>query len=122
MASATHFPPIEAREGPRWRRYLIDSTLAIVGALVVTGIIDALHLYPRIPNISVIYLLVVLTLASTRGRYSAVLASVAAFLAFDFFLVPPLYLFTINRVEEWLALFVFLATAILTGQLASLLG
>ncbi|HAH01383.1 MAG TPA: hypothetical protein DCL75_21620 [Ktedonobacter sp.] len=121
MASVTHFPPIEAREGPRWRRYLIDSTLSIAGALVVTGIIDALHLYPRIPNISVIYLLVVLTLASTRGRYSAVLASVVAFLAFDFFLVPPLYLFTINRVEEWLALFVFLATAILTGQLASAL-
>src|SRR5260370_16280448 len=41
-----------------------------------------------------------------------------AFLAFDFFLVPPLYVFTINRIEEWIALFVFLVTAILTSQLA----
>lgn len=121
MASVTHFPPIGAREGPRWRQYLIDSILASAGALVITGIIAVLHLYPRIPNISITYLLLVLALASTRGRYSAVLASVVAFLAFDFFLVPPLYMFTINRVEEWLALFVFLATAILTGQLASAL-
>ncbi len=67
------------------------------------------------------YLLVVLALASTRGRYASILASIVAFLAFDFFLVPPLYVFTINRAEEWIALFVFLVTAILTSQLAVLL-
>ena len=64
------------------------------------------------------YLLVVISLASTRGRYASILACLVAFLAFDFFLVPPLYVFTINRVEEWIALFVFLVTAILTSQLA----
>src|SRR5206468_8167466 len=42
-------------------------------------------------------------------------------LSFDFFLVPPLYVFTINRIEEWIALFVFLVTAILTSQLAATL-
>ncbi len=86
--------------------------------MLVTGIIYVLQLYPRIPNISIVYLLVVLALASTRGRYSSILASLVAFLAFDYFLVPPLYVFTINRVEEWIALFVFLVTAILTSQLA----
>src|SRR5260370_28248499 len=65
-----------------------------------------------------VYLLVVRVMGSTRGRYAAILASVVAFLAFDYFLVPPLYVFTINRVEEWIALFVFLVTAILTSQLA----
>ena len=68
--------------------------------MLVTGVIFAFQLYPRIPNISIVYLLVVLALASTRGRYAAIFASLVAFLSFDFFLVPPLYVFTISRIEE----------------------
>ena len=85
----------------------------------MTGIIYAFHLYPTIPNISIVYLLVILILAGTRGRYAAILAAVIAFLTFDFFLVPPLYTFVIARWEEWIALFVFLVTAIVTSQLAA---
>jgi two-component system sensor histidine kinase KdpD len=44
-----------------------------------------------------------------------------AFLSFDFFLVQPFYTFTIARPEEWLALFIFLCTAMITGQLAAAL-
>ena len=119
MSQIEHLPSLEAREGPRWRRYLIDSILAIVGTLLITAIIYTLHLYPTIPDISLAYLLIVLALASTRGLYAAVLSALVAFSSFDYFLVPPLYTFTIARFEEWLALFVFLATAIITGQLAS---
>ncbi len=119
MSQVEHLPSLEAREGPRWRRYLIDSILAIVGTLFITAIIYTLHLYPTIPDISLAYLLIVLALASTRGLYAAILSALVAFSSFDYFLVPPLYTFTIGRFEEWLALFVFLATAIITGQLAS---
>ncbi|MFL5587050.1 MAG: ATP-binding protein, partial [Ktedonobacteraceae bacterium] len=119
MSQVEHLPSLEAREGPRWRRYLIDSILAIVGTLFITAVIYTLHLYPTIPNISLAYLLIVLALASTRGLYAAVLSALVAFSSFDYFLVPPYYTFTIARFEEWLALFVFLATAIITGQLAS---
>lgn len=104
-----------------WKRYLLDTMLATVGALFITGIIYFFHLYPRIPNITLVYLLLVLALASTRGLYVAILAGVIAFFSFDFFLIPPLYKFTIAHTEEWLALIVFLATAIITGQLASAL-
>src|ERR1700694_6027629 len=110
-----------SRDKTRWKRYSSDSILAIVGTSLLTGIIFVFRLYPRIPNISVAYLFIVLALASTRGMFAAVIASVAAFLSFDFFLVPPLYTFTIGKVDEWLALFIFLATAITTGQLASAL-
>src|SRR5437588_2491394 len=119
MSQIKHLPSLEAREGPHWRRYLIDSILAIVGTLFITAIIYTLHLYPTIPDISLAYLLIVLALASTRGLYAAVLSALVAFSSFDYFLVPPLYTFTIGRFEEWLALFVFLSTAIITGQLAS---
>src|SRR5438105_10314053 len=121
MSQVEHLPSLEAREGPRWRRYLIDSILAIAGTLLITAIIYTLHLYPTIPDISLAYLLIVLALASTRGLYAAVFSALVAFFSFDYFLVPPLYKFTINRTEEWLALLVFLATAIITGQLASAL-
>ena len=110
--------PVKIEKRLLWQRYLFDSLLAFAGSMLVTGGIAVFQLYPRIPNISIIYLLVVLTLASTRGRYSSTLASLVAFLSFDYFLVPPLYVFTINRVEEWIALFIFLVTAILTSQLA----
>jgi len=118
MSTIEHVLPVEARSAFPWQRYLLDSVLAFGGVMLVTGVIYLFQLYPRIPNISIVYLLVVLALASTRGRYASILASLVAFLSFDYFLVPPLYVFTINRVEEWVALFVFLVTAILTSQLA----
>ncbi len=118
MSTIEYGLPITSQNMFRGLPYLLDSLLAIGGALLVTGGIYAFGLYPRIPNISIVYLLVVLALASTRGRYAAILASLVAFLSFDYFLVPPLFVFTINRVEEWIALFVFLVTAILTSQLA----
>jgi two-component system sensor histidine kinase KdpD len=121
MSTIEHALPVEAHKSFPWQRYLLDSVLAVVGAMLVTGVIYLFQLYPRIPNISIVYLFVVLALASTRGRYPAILASLVAFLSFDYFLVPPLYVFTINRVEEWIALFVFLVTAILTSQLAAAL-
>ena len=121
MSELEHLPSVEAREGPLWRRYLIDGILAIVGSLLLTVLLYALRLYPSIPNISLIYLLLVLALGSTRGLFAAVLSALVAFFSFDFFLVQPLYTLTIAKPEEWIALFVFLATAIITGQLASAL-
>src|SRR3984893_16478967 len=119
MRAIEHIPQLPAPMEKRWQQYLIDSLLAVGGPLAVTGIIYGYHLYPTIPNISIVYLLVILVLASTRGRVAALVASVVAFLSFDFFLVPPLYTFVISRWEEWIALFVFLATALITSQLAA---
>src|SRR5579864_418909 len=119
MSTIEQIPQLPLQPGKHWQQYLVDSLLALGGSLIVTGIIYAFHLYPTIPNISIVYLLVILALASTRGRYAAILAAVVAFLSFDFFLVPPLYTFVIARSEEWIALFVFLATALVTSQLAT---
>src|SRR6266700_3896263 len=121
MEQKDHLEPLYVKEALPWRRYLVDSILAVVGTSLVTGVLYFFQLYPRIPNISLLYLLVILTLASTRGLYAAILASVIAFLSFDYFLVPPYYTFTIATFDEWLALFVFLVTAIITSQLASAL-
>ena len=119
MQAIEQIPQLPVRAKKSGQQYLIDGLLGAGGALAVTGIIYGYHLYPTIPNISIVYLLVILVLASTRGRFAALVASVVAFLSFDFFLVPPLYTFVISRWAEWIALFVFLATALITSQLAA---
>jgi two-component system sensor histidine kinase KdpD len=121
MSQAEHLPSLGVKQEPRWRHYLIDSLLAIVGALLVTAVIYRFHLYPGIPTIAFAYLLIVLALASTRGLYAAILASLVAFFTFDYFLVPPFYTFVVAKFEDLLALFVLLATAFITSQLASAL-
>jgi K+-sensing histidine kinase KdpD len=119
MPTIEQIPQLPLHTKKHWQEFLIDSLLALGGALLVTAVIYAYHLYPTIPNISIIYLLVILLLASTRGRFAALVAAVASFLAFDFFLVPPLYTFTIARWQDWIALFVFLVTALLTSHLTT---
>lgn len=118
MSSHASIPVFTLHTPSFWTRFLLDSLLACVGPLLITAGIAMWHLYPRIPNISIVYLLVIIGLASTRGRYPAILASVVSFLAFDFFVVPPLYTFVMYHVEEWIALLVFLIDAIITSQLA----
>jgi signal transduction histidine kinase len=104
-----------------WRRYRIDSLLAIGSVALVTAVIMVTDSYPRIPTIPFAYLLVVLAFASWRGLYTAILASLLAFLSYLYFLVSPLYTFLVLRVEDLFTLAAFLATAIITGQLASAL-
>ena len=119
MKQIGRIPSPQERAKPHWRRYVNDSLLALGGGVLVTSLIAAGHLYPRIPTISLVYLLVVVALASTRGLYAASLASLLAVLAFDYFLVPPLYTFVVSKFEDLLTLSVFLATAVITSQLAS---
>jgi len=121
MSPIENLPPLEAKVKPRWQRYITDTILAILSVSLVTGIISIFHLYSKIPTIAFAYLLIVLALASTRGLYAAILASLVAFFSFDYFLVPPLYTFVVAKFEDLLALIVFLATAFITSQLASAL-
>lgn len=78
-----------ASQRPNLRRYGIDCWLAIAGVSLVTGLIVITHLYPSIPTISLSYLLVILALASSRGLFAGILASLLSVLAYLYFLVPP---------------------------------
>jgi K+-sensing histidine kinase KdpD len=117
MQTIERIPQLEARARVHWQQIVLDSLMAIIGVLLITGIMAVLRLYPAIPTISILYLLLILPLAMWRGRYAAILAAIVAVLAFNFFLVPPLYTL-IMPVSEWLALGVFLLTALVTSQLA----
>src|SRR5574337_1349188 len=97
----------EAKRRARWRGYAIDTLLVIVGVTAITLVIFATHLYPRVPTISFAYLLLVLALASLRGLFAAILASLLSSLAFDFFFFLPPYTFIVVRGEDLFTLVVF---------------
>jgi len=118
MAQLERLLFFNARNERRWLRYVSDAALALIGALFITGCIALFHL-SFIRNISLLYLFIVWILAINRGLYSALWASIFAFFSFDFFLISPTFTFTISDPAEWLALFFFLATAIVTGLVAS---
>jgi PAS domain S-box-containing protein len=121
MRTFGRIPPIKRHQIARMLRYLLDSVLACAGSLLVTGVLLVFHLYSAIPNISILYLPVVLALAIVRGRYAATLGVVVAFFSLDYFIVPPLYNLFSYRIEEEIELFIFLSVAILVGHLAATL-
>jgi K+-sensing histidine kinase KdpD len=100
-------------------RRLAPYAVALVAVGVVTALIGAIEARGRIANISMLYLIVVLAAATLTGRGPAISASLAAFLAFNWFFVEPLHTFNVGEPSEWFALVIFLVTAAITGQLAA---
>ena len=64
-------------------------------------------------------LLLVLGAATTWGLAEAIFTSILSVLGFNFFFLPPIGTFTIADPENWVALFVFLVTAVTVSQLSS---
>jgi len=92
--------------------------VAIAGAVAVTAAIGLVSSRFEVPGLSAFYLLLVLWLGATWGRGPAVAGSIAAFLLYDFYFVPPVGTFTVRGPSELLELIVLLAVALVTGQLA----
>ncbi len=65
------------------------------------------------------YLLLILALAARVGLVESVTASLASVLAYNYFFLPPVGTLTISDPENWVALLVFLITAITASQLSS---
>lgn len=97
-----------------WRGY----ALGLISVGVVTLVIGALQPPWRIANLSMLYLICVLVTATFAGSGAAIFASVAAFLAFNWFFVEPVHTFAVAEPSEWLALLLFLVTGAITGELA----
>jgi len=65
------------------------------------------------------YLLIVLVVAARWGLLESTLTSLAAMLLLNFFFLPPILTLTIADPQNWVALFVFMATAITASQLSA---
>ena len=96
-------------------------------ALRIAGVFAAIALVTvagrRVPvnatTAGLVYLLAVLLFATFGTLAEAVVASVAAAICLNYFFLPPLFRFTIASPQDWVALFVFLATAAIVSKLSS---
>ena len=103
---------------PRPKKALPGLLAAVAAVALAVGAGELLSLALNLPNLSMVFLLAVLGCALSHGLWSAVAASFLAFLAYNFFFIPPIYTFTIAEPQELLSLLVFLIVAVLAGTLA----
>ncbi|HEU4722935.1 MAG TPA: ATP-binding protein [Gemmatimonadaceae bacterium] len=90
-----------------WLGALGVATLAL---LAVRAQLDKAH-------VALAYLLVVLAAGASTGRRIGVTLSVAAFLLFNFFFLPPYHSLVVAQALDWIVLVAFLATGIVAAQL-----
>ncbi len=95
---------------------LAASTLAVA---VVTAAIELLKPYVPVLSLGVLYVFAVLPIAVFYGLALALVVSVASMLAFNWFHLPPVHTFTLADSENWFALAVYLATAVVVSELAA---
>ncbi len=91
----------------------------VVAVAVVTGVIFGLRSYIPVLSLGALYVFAVLPIAVVWGSWYAIVVSIASMLAFNWFFLPPVHTFTLADSRNWLALLVFLATAIVVGELAA---
>ena len=100
-------------------RRLTPYLIASGGVIAVTLAIAFVTSLANVAGLSAFYILLVLWIAARWGRGPAVAGSIAAFLLYDFFFVPPVGTFTVRGPSELFELMVLLAVALVTSQLAS---
>jgi two-component system sensor histidine kinase KdpD len=90
--------------------------------LVIIGGVTSLYFRILTVNnvtVSLSFLLVVLVIATRWGLPEALVASVASVLCFNFFFIPPVGSFTIADPQNWVALSVFVVTAVTVSHLST---
>ena len=65
-----------------------------------------------------VYLLIILVLALRNGFWVATAASLLASSCLNYFFAPPLFQFTIDDPQNWIALFTFECTALIVSRLS----
>src|SRR5947209_9612816 len=108
--------PISER---RWRRLLTASVVSLGAVALVTGAIFALKTVAPVLSLGVLYLFAVLPVAALWGLPFGVLVSIVSMLAFNFLFLPPTHTFRLADSENWVALAVYLVTAISVSELAA---
>ena len=101
-------------------RRLAQGLLAsAVAVAIVTGAIELFKPYVPVLSLGVLYLFAVLPIAVVYGLPLAIVVSIASMLAFNWFHLPPVHTFTLADSENWFALAVYLATAVVVSDLAA---
>ncbi len=96
-----------------------SALLSLVSVTVVTGAIYALRPVAPVLSLGVLYLFAVLPAAALLGLRYAVGVSVVSMLTFNFLFLAPRHTFRLADSENWVALAVYLVTAVSVSELAA---
>lgn len=115
--------PVPNRPAARWRpdavaawsRILVPSVLAATAATLIAW--PFWHILP-VASLAVIYLVAVLAVAMRQGMVGAITTSILSFLAYNYFFTSPYLSLRVAAEESFVALMVFIVSALFTGNLA----
>jgi two-component system sensor histidine kinase KdpD len=100
-------------------RQLAAALLSFGAVALVSGAIYALEPVAPVLSLGVLYLFAVLPVAAIWGLPYALPVSIVSMLAFNFFFLPPKHTLRLADSENWVALAVYLVTAISVSGLAA---
>jgi two-component system, OmpR family, sensor histidine kinase KdpD len=92
---------------------------SLVAVAVVTGAVYALRPVAPVLSLGVIYLFAVFPVAAVWGLRWALGISLVSMLTFNFLFLPPTHTFRLANSENWVALAVYLLTAVGVSELAA---
>src|SRR5205085_1731347 len=101
------------------RRFPLAAPTSLGAVAVVTGAVFALRPVAPVLSLGVLYLFAVLPVAAVWGLRWATAVSVVSMLAFNWFFLPPTHTFALRDSENWVALAVYLVTAVFVSVLAT---
>jgi two-component system sensor histidine kinase KdpD len=99
-------------------RLLLGAAASIAAVALVTGAVYALRPAAPVVSLGVLYIFAVLPIAAVFGIGFAVPVSVVSMLAFNWLFLPPRHTFRLRDSENWVALVVYLVTAVSVSALA----
>jgi two-component system sensor histidine kinase KdpD len=103
---------LASRLQPTWRGALFS----FLGVGFSTAIMFSLGV--ALYNVNMVYMLLTLCATVWFGLATGVLVATLSFLCFDYFFIPPIFTFIIDAVQGWIAIFLFLGTALFANQVA----
>jgi two-component system sensor histidine kinase KdpD len=98
---------------PNWRSYVV--TTALVALATGAGALARMRL--DLPDLVLLYLLVVVIAAARFGRGPSLAAATLSILAFDFFFIPPTFTFDVSEPRHVLTFVLMLIVGLLTSGL-----
>jgi K+-sensing histidine kinase KdpD len=102
----------------KWRK-VVGYAFAVFGIAAVTAALAPFNHRLNSTTVALALLLVVLFAATGWGSRPALLAALLGVVCFNFFFLPPVYNFTIQNPQNWVALAAFLITALTVGELSA---
>ena len=93
--------------------------LSIAAVTAVTGMVFALRPIAPVLSLGVLYVIAVVVVAVKRGLAYAIPVSIASMLAFNYLFLPPVHTLALDDSSNWVALAVYLSTAVVVSELAT---